>query len=68
MSTAAYTVPHCGYCGRPVLNAVYFGNSIFHPECAQSPGIAPSISEHRIRQIVREELARLPKATPPAKD
>lgn len=62
------TTPICGYCGRPVLaHSVFSGGAFFHLECTQSPNqttyqpIPPT--EDRIRQIIREELAR---AAPPA--
>jgi hypothetical protein len=59
------TTPHCGYCGRPVIGpAIYAGGLAYHNECTRGPGAqqayqAQPLTAEMVRQIVREELARM---------
>lgn len=62
------TTPLCGHCGRPaVANGIYHGGLAYHPECTRGPSAAPTfapgyagpLTAEQVRQIVREELARL---------
>ena len=59
------TTPQCGYCGRPVIGpAIYAGGLAYHNECTRGPSAqmtyqAPPLTAETVRQIVREELARM---------
>ena len=65
MSTTGMTTPFCGYCRRPVIGgALYSGGQAYHPECTHGPNgpmsyQAPTLTAEMVRQIVREELARM---------
>ena len=64
---------HCTYCGRPAEALVWVNGFGYHQECTRGPGFQPTywsapeaapsvpmlfgITEDRLRQIVREELA-----------
>lgn len=57
----------CGYCKRPVIGfASYDSGFAYHPECTHGPDYAkhtyqePPLSAEQVRQIVREELSKLP--------
>ena len=63
------TTAICGYCGRPVIGfCVYDGGRKYHPECTHGPDYTkhnfqtPTLSAEQVRQIVREELSRVPPA------
>lgn len=58
----------CAHCGRPIGgSAVWLGSFVYHDECTRGPGsyqaYAPlpryygGLTEQRVREIVREELA-----------
>lgn len=70
MSTG--TTPLCGYCGKPVIDAItWHAGTPYHSECTHGPGYPthyvmtrtptptwPStLTEDDVRRIVREELA-----------
>ena len=65
---------HCTYCGRPAESVVWVNGYGYHQECLRGPVYEPPVygggwqspaqplwfglTEQRVREIVREELAK----------
>lgn len=54
------TMPLCGHCGRPVVAGLHVSRYgyLYHLECTQPPRASGVLTEQRVREIVREELAK----------